>query len=100
MKKDDDILKEVISMGSLGSMLIALLTKEKKATATITVLGLLASVAILASYKASKKALQTNLPILFEEDNILYELQTDGSKKIIKTLPKASSNIPGTFTLK
>ncbi len=98
MEKDDEILHSVIVGGGIGAALAALLTKKDKGTGAM-MLGALAGAAILASYKANKNARLTALPVLIEENNALYELHNDGTKKFIKQLPESSTHIPDNFML-
>ena len=95
MNKDREILESLIVGGLIGAALGALIGNDKNNSG----IGALAGAAILASLKANEKAQKTNIPLLIEEDNALYELSADGSKKLIKLLPKSNSIIPKKFIL-
>lgn len=96
MQNDDEILESLLQGGVIGGALGALLTGNKNGT----VLGVLAGAAILASIKANKNAEKTNIPLVREEGNSLYEIQPDGTKRFIKSFPKNSKSLPKKFTLK
>lgn len=67
-----------------------------------TALGIIAiaALAIWASKRAYKSARETNVPLVIEEGEALYELFPDGSKRLIKKLTKVNRNLPPNFTLK
>jgi hypothetical protein len=53
----------------------------------------------LASFYASERAKEIDVPIILEENGILYEVR-NGEKKLVKVLPKKSSiNIQKEFIL-
>lgn len=97
-RKDKDIFESLIVGGILGASLGALISKSNRGESTV--LGALAGAAILASVKANEDAKRTNIPLILEEDNVLYEVFPDGSKKIIKHLPVSRKRLPAKFTLK
>jgi hypothetical protein len=97
MKNDDEILESLITGGFIGAALGALLSKGKENGATI---GALAGAAILATFKASEQAKKSKVPIVFEENGMLYEIQADGTKRFIKELEKSQSLKNKNFTLK
>lgn len=96
MKKEDKTIENLIAGGIIGAGLGALLTSDKKST----MLAALAGAAIFSSFNAHEKALKTNLPVLVKEGDAIYEVRSDGSKKLIKKLPARSKNIPNKITLK
>lgn len=95
MKNDSEILESFIIGGLIGAALGALISKNK----TITGLGAIAGAVLLASYRANEIAKKTNIPLLIEENNALYEVSPDGTKKFIKELPKNTKEIPSKFIL-
>lgn len=97
MKNDDEILESLIAGGLIGAALGALLSKSKENGATI---GALAGAAILATFKASEQAKKSKVPILYEENGLLYEIQPNGKKRFIKELEKSLSLKNKKFTLK
>ena len=97
MKSDEEILQSLIAGGLIGAALGALLSKNREDVAT---LGALAGAAILATYKANEKALQTNLPMFIEENGSLYQIQSGGEKKFIRTIEKPTVKLKNNFKLK
>ena len=96
MKNDTELVEAAIVGGLIGAALEALISTSKKNTG----LGILAGAVIAASLKANSEALKTNIPLVLEENNILYEVSADGTKRLIRKLPKNSKRIPKNFTLK
>ena len=97
MKNDNEIIESLIAGGLLGAALGALVSKNKEQGAT---LGALAGAAILATFKANEQAMQTNLPMLVEEEGSLYEVQAGGKKRFIRKIDKSSRKLPENFKLK
>jgi len=75
MKNEEKTIENLIAGGIIGAALGALLT-------------------------AHEKALKTNLPVLVKECNAIYEVRSNGSKKLVKKLPAKAKNIPSKITLK
>lgn len=96
-EKENAIFKSLLKGGVIGTTLSALLYKEKGQGAA---LGAIAGAAILASVEANENAKKTGIPLILEEDNVLYEVHSDGRKKRIKDLPKSNKTLPKNFTLK
>jgi len=96
MKNEEKTIENLIAGGIIGAALGALLTNDKKGT----VLASLAGAAIFSSFTAHEKALKTNLPVLVKEGNAIYEVRSNGSKKLVKKLPAKAKNIPSKITLK
>lgn len=97
MKNDEEILQSLVAGGIIGAALGALLSSTKGQRAT---LGAMAGAAILATYKANEKALQTNLPMYAEENGNLYQIQADGIKKFIRKIDKPLVLLQNRFKLK
>lgn len=96
MKNDEEIFQSLIAGGLIGAALGAMVSKNKEEGAT---LGALAGAAILATFKANEKAMQTNLPMYVEEDGNLYQIQSGGIKKFIRKIDKPSVKLQETFKL-
>ena len=97
MKNDEEIVESLIAGGIIGAALGALLSKK---SGEGSVLGAIAGAAILATFKANEKARQTHVPLLVEENNALYEIKADGSKRFIKNIEKPAQQLPPNFKLK
>ncbi len=97
MEKDEDILKSLIVGGLIGAALGALLSKNKDQGSA---LGAIAGAALLATFKANENAQKTNVPVLVEENNIIYEINSKGEKKFIKVIEKPTHQVPEHFKLK
>ena len=97
MKNDEEIFESLIAGGVLGVHLGALVSKNKEEG---TILGALAGAAILATYKANEKAMQTNLPMYVEEEGNLYQIQSGGMKKFIRKIEKPTVKLQKNFKLK
>ena len=89
-------IETLFNKGIIGKMLLDFILKKHKGSGTDHI----ARVALFASYEANKKALQTKLPVIIEEDNMLYEINSKGSKKFIKHLKRPARSIPQNFILK
>jgi hypothetical protein len=95
MKKDSEILDSLVAGGLIGAALGALVKNDKK----VVTLSAIAGAALLASFYASERAKEIDVPIILEENGILYEVR-NGEKKLVKVLPKKSSiNIQKEFIL-
>ena len=90
-------IETLIATGVIGAALGALLSKNKGAGA---ILGGIAGAAIAASLEAYENAQEANLPILVEEGDVLYEVQSNVLKKKIKDLPHSDIILPKRFKLK
>jgi hypothetical protein len=97
MENDEEILQSLIKGGLIGGALGALLSKNQEEGATI---GAIAGAAILATFKASERARLINIPMCFEENGNLFQIQQDGRKVLIKAIEKPSEKLPQNFKLK
>lgn len=95
MKNDSEVLESLIAGGIIGATLGALITNNKNGS----VLGAIAGAAILATFKASERAKEMNFPLIVEENNVLYQIQEDGTKKLIKQLSRPSKRVVEKFIL-
>jgi hypothetical protein len=96
MKNDEEILDSLVAGGIIGAALGALITNSKSGSS----LGALAGAALFATYAANEKARKTNIPLVLEENSVLYEVKSDGTKRVLRQLPKTTQKIPKRFTLK
>lgn len=96
--KDKEVLGSLIAGGFIGAALGALIS-EDKSKGTGAGLGALAGAALFATLQANENAKKTHIPMVVEENNALYEISTDGSKRKIKDLPKSTQEIPSKFTI-
>ena len=96
MQNDKEIFESMILGGVIGATLGAILTNKNDGSA----IGAIAGAAILATLKASENAQKTNIPVLIEENNVIYEVNSNGEKKVIRKITKSSTAIPGQFKLK
>ena len=96
MKNNKELLEAAIFGGLIGAALEALIQGNGKNSG----LGALAGAVISASFKANEDAAKTNIPLLLKENNTLYEVSSNGSRKIIRKIPKSNKRIPKKFTLK
>jgi hypothetical protein len=97
MKNDEEILKSLITGGLIGAALGILVSKNKEEGAT---LGALAGAAILATFKANERAMQTNVPMYIEENGNLYQIKDGGVKTFVRKIQKPSVKLPSNFKLK
>jgi hypothetical protein len=97
MKSDEEVFQSLIVGGLIGAGLGALLSKDKETGAS---LGAIAGAAILATFRASQKASETNVPMYVEENGNLYYTQPDGVKTFIRKIEKPSFRLEQHFKLK
>ena len=97
MKSDDQILESLLAGGLIGATLGALLSKDKEDGDTI---GAIAGAAILATYRANEQAMQSNVPVMIEENGKIYLLHPGGQKEFIRQLPKSTILIQNQYKLK
>lgn len=96
MENDNNFLEIAIAGGLIGAALESILSGAGKNSG----IGMVAGVVIAASMKANENAVKTNIPLIREENNVLYEFFPDGTKRMIRQIPKSKVNIPKKFTLK
>jgi hypothetical protein len=97
-KTNNNQIENLIETGVIGAALGALVSKKNKGAGVV--LGGIAGAAITASLEAYENAKETNISFLVEEDDVLYEVRSNGSKKKIKNLPHSNTVLPKKFTLK
>jgi hypothetical protein len=97
MKSDDQILESLLAGGLIGAALGALLSKDKEDGATI---GTIAGAVILATYRANEQAMQSNVPVMIEENGKIYLLHPGGRKEFIREIPKSTVLLQNRYKLK
>jgi hypothetical protein len=95
MNDDDKILEHLVAGGIIGTALEALLSRNND----VTGLGALIGATILATYKASEKAKQTNVPVYVVENGNLCLVDKDGNKKIIRKIEEPAVKLKPRFKL-
>ena len=96
--KDKEVLGSLVAGGVIGAALGALISEDKSKGNGAT-LGAIAGAALFATLQASENAKKTKVPMVVEENNALYEISSNGSKRKIKDLPKSTQKIPSKFTI-
>lgn len=96
MNNDKEIIEALLAGGVIGAALGAILLKNKEEGA---VLGALAGAALIATFKANEKAMQTNVPMYVEEDGNLYVVQKGGQKRFIRKIEKPTRKLQRSFKL-
>jgi len=97
-KRDEEIFESLLLGGILGAALSALISKSSRGGGPL--IGALAGAAILASVRANEKARKTEIPLILEEDHVLYEVYPDGRRKFIKRIRRSKRSLPQKFTLR
>jgi hypothetical protein len=97
MKTDDEIIESLIAGGLIGAALGALVSKNNEEE---EITGAMIGAIILATFKASERALETNLPMYVVENGNLYQIQKGTVKKFIRKIEKSSIVLPTHFKLK
>ena len=98
MAKDEEIFESLIAGGLIGAALGALLTSNRNGNGAG--IGALAGAVLLATLKANERAQKSSVPVLIEEDNIIYEVNSKGEKKFVREIPKRSKTLPEKYKLK
>ncbi len=94
-KNRNKIIERAIEGGLFGAALGALLTGKSKGTIASALVG----AAIGASIKALEEAKELDVPVLYEEDGVIYKIYPNGKSEIVKKSKKQRNNIPLTFFL-
>jgi AICAR transformylase/IMP cyclohydrolase PurH len=97
-KSDDELLKSLISVGIIGGTLAAILS-DKKNRGENAALAAIAGAAIVASYQASQKAKETNLPIYKIKNGSLIIEHPDGRVETLKENVNGENTIPPKFNI-
>ena len=81
----------------IGAALSTLMSTDKEEGATI---GAIAGAAILATYRANQQAMQSNVPVMIEENGNIYLLHPGGRKEFIREIPKSTVILHNRYKLK
>lgn len=95
MPNKNDIIKKAIAGGIVGGALGALFTGKSRGALA----SMIAGAAIGASLEALDKAVDTGIPVLFEEDGYMYRLYPDGSQELVRKIEPQKIKIPQNFSL-
>jgi hypothetical protein len=98
MKSDDQILKYLLEGGWIGPVLGAILLRDHEEE--IETNGAIARAAILATYRANEQAMQSNVPVMIEENGKIYLLHPGGRKEFIREIPKSTVLLQNRYKLK
>lgn len=90
----DEIIEGALAGGLIGAALGAFLL-GRRGTLAAALLG----AAIGASVNAIKEAEEHDIPVMIEEDGVLYYLNPDGTKKRIRKIKRSVTKLPSRFTL-
>ena len=96
MKDDKELIEAAIIGGLIGAGLETLINGNGKNSG----LGALAGAAFFASLKANENAVKTNIPLVLKENNTIYEISANGSRRTIRKIPKSTRHVPKKFILK
>ena len=96
VKSKHEIIENAVAGGVIGAALGALITGKSEYTLASAIVG----AAIGASVKAQKEANKLNIPVLYEEDGIIYKYLPNGEREMVKEIESIqNNNVPPTFTL-
>jgi len=96
MSEDKKIIKKLLAGGFIGATLGQIMSKNRSNGIT---LGALAGAALVATFTAYEKAKKSNLAMIYEEDNVLYQ-EINGEKIKIKDLEKSTFPLKNKYILK
>ena len=94
-KNSDEIVEGALAGGLIGAALGAILLGKSKDTLAAALLG----AAIGASVSAMKEAEEKDIPVMIEENGVLYYLNGDGSKTRIRKVRNAGPKLPSRFNI-
>lgn len=94
-KNSDEIIEGALGGGLIGADLGAMLLGKSKDTLAAALLG----AAIGASVNAGKEAAAMNIPVMIEEEGVLYYVYANGSKKRIRRVRNSNSKLPSRFNI-
>lgn len=95
--KEKNIIERLIAGGIIGAALGSLLSEGKRSG---TALGALAGAAFFASLKANEEAKKTDIPLVLEENDVIYRVRKNGSRVRLKKLPNQAKIVPEKFKLR
>lgn len=97
-RSEEELIQSLITGGIVGGALGALFSDEENRKENATLLAI-AGAAILASYKASQRAKETNLPVYKIKNGTLIKEHPDGRIEVLKERLDVKNNIPNKFKL-
>jgi hypothetical protein len=89
-------IEHLVERGLIDSSMANFIINDKEEG---ILMGSFLEIAVDATSKAHEAAKKTQIAVLVEEDNCLYELRLDGTKRYIKALQKQLNNFPDRFKL-
>ena len=96
-KSERSQIKSWVAAGVIDAAFGAFLVKKNKTSRASS--GGIALAAILGSVEAREKAKETKIPLVVEEDSVLYEVSSSGKRKLIKHLSREERTLSKKFTL-
>lgn len=96
-RHNQENIESLVLAGIIGATFGALISKNKTNGSG---LGAIAGIAFWASLSANEKARKTQIPLLLEENDALYEVYPNGKKKLITHFEKQDSILPKKFILR
>ncbi|MFM7024098.1 MAG: hypothetical protein ACKOXB_14090 [Flavobacteriales bacterium] len=96
MSNKDNEIEKLVAAGIIGAALGALLSKNKTQGVAI---GAIVGAALSASSQAYENATKADVPVMVEEDGVLYKIHPGGKKTKVKKLRKPDSDLPKKFTI-
>lgn len=94
-KNRRELVESALAGGLIGAALGALLTGKSKGAIVSALVG----AAIGASLKAIDEATEINMPVLYEEEGVIYKIYPDGSKEMVKKINRYNTKIPLSFSI-
>lgn len=89
-------MKRFMENGLIGNDLYQIVTEDFEDNT----LSVIAGAALQASFEAYENAKKTNLPLVMKEGDFLYEVNSDGEKKLLKSFPKSLTTVSQNFISK
>jgi hypothetical protein len=96
MKSDAEVLNALVADGIIGAALAALITNSKSSRS----LGAMARAVLFATLEAHENAKKTNIPLVIVAQNVLYEISADGTRRMLKKIPRTDQRVPKRFRLR
>lgn len=96
MENNSELFEKLFATGLIGKELYKIVSADYEDSS----MGIIAGAALRASFEAYENAKKTNLSLVMKEGDFLYEIQPNGSKKILKSFSKNIEHLPEKFILK
>lgn len=91
----EEIIENALAGGLIGAALGAALTGRGDRS----IIAALVGAAIGASITAQKEAEEMEVPVVYENDGVIYKVYPDGHKEVIKRIKKNQIPVPREFRL-